>query len=1164
MVDHIANRDKIIRSLREELIGPSPKGEPINCSAEIIFESDKDFYKPRQQDNGDEILQRDPPLVRYGVGVLHPAKTPFENDDLNQNQADDTVSENQFEETNSREEELITEEANKDCEDIKTNISKSIESDSDNLDLSTANASKPSSIGISFLAEFPKNSVLKITANDCGYYRQKKVEVRVKEDNVRERTWWLRKSIKFIAKFTSEEICSTNEKKIVRTQEIDGLKLSFEVFSRPDREKREGVRLLTVCLINRTSTDVNHVSHENCLFQAGFKATIVSPEAQAHILPYPKPNSTEDEEEQSLALLYRKMETYAVGHGCAADWDKESSLGKVNNVIAECLPAFETPSTTPDIRRKDNSNIEVPMAPLAGLVEGNDGFTALEEVVNLYEQWIEEKIAEIPFLDGKYQDAAYRHMDECNRAAQRMRNGLNYLLNNAQAKRAFQLANHAILLQQICSSSELRKANFDSQTKRYNFSTNYKAPNLSPIPPSRGKWRAFQVAFLLMSVESTAEGNIPERSTVELIWFPTGGGKTEAYLGLSAFATFMRRLKNPDDAGVNVLMRYTLRLLTAQQFQRASALICAMEHLRRQHQDKLGKEPFSIGIWVGGETTPNKRKNAVHALGQLQKSSSAENPFLISRCPWCNAQFGRYEGKLPSSLPKVLGYKKIRDTVIFECPDNECEFSKNDGLPVYIIDEDIYEKRPSLIIGTVDKFALLAWSYARKARGLFGIGVDGNRETSPPGLIIQDELHLISGPLGSVVGLYETVIEELCTDRRSEEKIKPKIVCSTATIRRYAEQIKALYGREDAVLFPPPGIDAEDAFFSRYARNDDGTLQRGRIYVGVHAPSLRSLQTAQVRSFSAILQAPVTLTAEERDPWWTFLQFFNSLRELGTTLSLLQSDIPGYLKVIRNRLGLEWQESRRLWSVLELTGRIRSDQVPEAIAKLEVKCNSENNPHPIDVCLASNIIEVGVDIDRLSLMAVVSQPKTTSQYIQVTGRVGRRWWERPGLVVTLYSPTRPRDRSHFEKFRSYHQQLYAQVEPTSVTPFSPPVLDRALHAVMTTYARQIGNQKIAQTPIPYPENLIEQLREILIPRIELVDPDELENFEKVFNKRSSEWQNWQRTNWEKGKDDTDIPLLRVAGEYASRERQRLSWATPMSMRNVDAECQAEITNLYIP
>jgi Helicase conserved C-terminal domain len=1145
MTKHIENRDKIIQALREELVGPSPQGKPRNCSGEITFNSDKEgFYDPWRQDNGEEILQRDPPRIRYGVGVLYPLNTKLENEDLTSTQSDkDPIQDNQQEEID-----IITDEVKESLEKIKEQISEIAEDNADDFNLSAANASQPSSMGISFLAEFPKKSVLLIKITDCGRYYQKKVKV-----GGHERTWWLRSPVNFTAEFAAEELCGTKERRLVKTSERDGLKLNIEVFSRPDQKNREGIRLVTVCLINRTDGS----GDENCLFQAGFTGTIVSEKGEAHILPYPKPDLNSDFEEKSLSLLYRKMETYSVGHGCAADWDKESIAGRIKAVTAECLPTFETPSITPDI------GIEVPMAPLAGLVQNNDGFASLSEVVSLYEQWINLKKSEIPSLDAEYQDAANWHIEECTRAAERMRNGLDYLQSNVQAKRAFQLTNYAILLQQI-SSRDLRQANYDSTAKRYTFNPTYQAPNPLKIDSNRGKWRAFQVAFLLMSIQSTSEGEIPERSTVELIWFPTGGGKTEAYLGLSAFSLFMRRLKNPEDVGVNVLMRYTLRLLTAQQFQRASALICSMEYLRRQNETELGKEPFSIGIWVGGETTPNNRTDAVSKLTKLQKDSSAENPFIISQCPWCSAQMGRYPGKLAGGVLNILGYQQSRGTVVLKCSDNACEFH-NTGLPVYVIDEDIYEKRPSLIIGTVDKFAGLAWNYAQKARALFGIGADGERENSPPGLIIQDELHLISGPLGSVVGLYETVIEELCTDRRNGQEIQPKIVCSTATIRRYADQVKALYGREDVVLFPPPGIDAEDSFFSRYARNNlDRTLERGRVYVGVHAPVLKSLQTAQMRTFAAILQAPVFLTPEEKDPWWTLLLFFSSLKELGTTLSLLQSDIPGYLRVIKNRLGLDKDKTRRLWHILELTGRIRSDKVPESISKLEVRCDNTNNQLPIDVCLASNIIEVGVDIDRLSLMTVVGQPKTTSQYIQVTGRVGRRWWERPGLVVTLYSPTRPRDRSHFEKFRSYHQQLYAQVEPTSITPFSPPVLDRALHAIMATYVRQTGDQQTVQTPYPYPKNLIEQLREILIPRIQLIDEAEVENFEKVFEERASQWQRWQRTNWEKkGRDTTDIPLLRAAGDYASPEWQRLSWSTPMSMRNVDAECQAEITNLYL-
>jgi superfamily II DNA or RNA helicase len=236
--------------------------------------------------------------------------------------------------------------------------------------------------------------------------------------------------------------------------------------------------------------------------------------------------------------------------------------------------------------------------------------------------------------------------------------------------------------------------------------------------------------------------------------------------------------------------------------------------------------------------------------------------------------------------------------------------------------------------------------------------------------------------------------------------------------------------------------------------------------------------------------------------------------------------------------------------------------VPEAILALETSSNSSNDNLPVDACLASNILEVGVDIDRLSLMAVVGQPKSTSQYIQVTGRVGRRWWERPGLVATLFAASRPRDRSHFEKFRSYHERLYAQVEPVSVTPFSPPALDRALHAVMVLYARQLGGQEVAESPYPYPTNLIEQLRTILLPRVRVVDEAEVENFERIFRKRAKEWENWERTNWNKTTTDDNFLLLR-AGEYADPNSKLYSWPTPTSMRNVDAECQAQITSLYL-
>jgi hypothetical protein len=606
-------------------------------------------------------------------------------------------------------------------------------------------------------------------------------------------------------------------------------------------------------------------------------------------------------------------------------------------------------------------------------------------------------------------------------------------------------------------------------------------------------------------------------------------------------------------------------LLTAQQFQRASRLICAMEYVRQQHAGELGEAEISTGIWLGGTTTPNTREEARSVLRSLQNGDGREqNKFVLDRCPWCGAEMGpvnltagRGRGRR-GGVPRVIGYERRDNTVVYACPDRRCEF--HGLLPLYVIDEDIYEKRPDLVIGTVDKFAMLAWK--PQARALFGIAEDGTRAYSPPGLIIQDELHLISGPLGSMVGLYEPIIEELCTDRRGQQAAKPKIVSSTATIRSYSEQVQGLYARDRTSLFPPPGLDAADSFFARVARRADGTLERGRIYAGVHAPGLGSLQTVQVRTFSALLQAPQPMAAADRDPWWTLLLFFNSLHELGTTLTLFQSDIPDLLRgALRQRLGISFQDVRQLRKILELTGRLPGDEVPKAISALEVPTVSQQG-QAVDVCLASNIIEVGVDIDRLSLMAVVGQPKTTSQYIQVTGRVGRKS-DQPGLVVTIYTASKPRDRSHFEKFRSYHERLYAQVEPTSVTPFSRPALDRAAHAVIASYVRQLGDSDQAESPYPFPASLVAAVSHILDQRAATVDPDELAALRRIIQRRGDEWQRWQRLKWDGAIHAEDMPLMRPAGAYVTPENARVSWATPQSLRNVDAECQAEITRLYM-
>jgi hypothetical protein len=1140
----IEARHAVFEVLRRELVGPDPQGEPFDGDAGPVDESTA-WMPRRQAASGEEILTRDGPDRRYGIGVLYSRAALARGDEVT---AGEGPPETPGEDTGP---DLITRTFQTAAAQAQDGLGGEPAGADMDLDLSGANEYRPTTMAVSFLAELPTGAVLTLYLQ-AGRYQEREIAV-----GTRARAWWFRSPCALEAAWQADDLryragwC----RPATTATNLDGLDVRAFAVSRP---RGDGTSLITAGIMNLTpGTTPNHF-----LFQVAFKLSLSDAPV---ILPYPEPeHSRRDREEESIDLLYRRVPTFAVGHGCAAGWVASGQPGRCSEVSAEPLPVVDTPSITPEVRRPNGTDLKVPMAPLAGLVRGDDGLGSLSEVIDLYEEWIQAREAESLALGENHRRTAIRHLGACRDLAARMKAGLELISNDGPAREAFMLANRAVLLQQVHSVGTTRELAYDARLQAVRFSQPRRpADPLSP-PPGRGAWRPFQVAFLLAAMPSCAGGSHPDRDVVELLFFPTGGGKTEAYLGLSAFSIFLRRLRDPADVGVEVLMRYTLRLLTAQQFQRAASLVCAMETIRTSHGG-LGQAPFTIGIWVGGDTAPNTRKEALEGLREL-RAGNAPNPFLVIRCPWCAAQVGPLKeqgrrGRDTGRGPRVLGYDESDRSVRISCTDNTCEFSG--GLPVFVIDEDIYEHRPSIVIGTVDKFAQLAWR--ADARSLFGLGPSGVHEVSPPRLIIQDELHLISGPLGSMVGLYEAAIERLCTDRRGGEPVPPKIVSSTATIRRYEDQVRALFARERVALFPPHGIDAADSFFARYATYPPGhpragEVREGRMYVGIHGGGLGSLQTAQVRTFAALLQAGMDLPEQERDPYWTLMVFFNSLRELGTSLSLLQSDIPDYMKVIRNRRGSSWDEVRRLNREMELTSRLQNDDVPQVMEALTVPYGQGKDA--VDVCLASNIIEVGIDIERLSLMAVVGQPKSTSQYIQVTGRVGRRWEDRPGLIATIYSPTKPRDRSHYEKFRSYHERLYAQVEPTSVTPFAPPVLARAVHAVIVSWVRQRLDVAPASSPYPVPLDAIEEAAGILRRRVSTVDPEEAASLDTALARRVGEWQRWLPGEWRRASPGAEPGLLYAAGEYADPEERVRSWATPVSMRNVDAECQGVITGIY--
>lgn len=551
----------------------------------------------------------------------------------------------------------------------------------------------------------------------------------------------------------------------------------------------------------------------------------------------------------------------------------------------------------------------------------------------------------------------------------------------------------------------------------------------------------------------------------------------------------------------------------------------------------------------------------------MSRKGNSENRFVLLSCPWCGAGMGAYPFH---RAYRIVGYRTVGSLsrVAHICGDSECEFSNEPGLPVLVSDEAIYDTPPTLLIGTVDKFALLPWYPA--ASSIFGIR-DGHRESPPPDLIVQDELHLISGPLGSMVGHYETVIGELCV---SEDGYPAKIVASTATIARAREQVRSLYAREQALLFPPQGLEWGDSFFAEERRD-----LPGRYYLGIFATGLPSQQTAVVRVMSSILQSPKLVPDAGDaaiDPYWTVVTYFNSIRELGSAATLVSADIQEYMKVLHSRLGLTkaWRPSgsdldRRRWirsPTLELTSRVQSGEISSTLQRL-FEPYSSSGGSAVDVCLATNMIQVGLDVGRLGLMVVSGQPKTTAEYIQATSRVGRRK-ERPGLVVVLLNPAKPRDRSHYEQFRPYHERLDSAVEPTSVTPFAVPVRDRALHALIVTMVRFWGDAAIRETPDSIlSSDLIERMRRVVSERVKAVDPEELGAAQRYFDHVVDRWTRTIPGRYGGfGKLDEELPLMYPYGsephpgwEAASREPP---WPTPSSMRSVDANCELGVIGAY--
>lgn len=877
--------------------------------------------------------------------------------------------------------------------------------------------------------------------------------------------------------------------------------------------------LATVTLVNRRALNEHGTADAaDCLFQVAMRCRPVG----GAIPPYPSVLGLQsDEEEEELALLYRNVPTFAIGHGAAAVWGEEKEH-KVDWVGTSYLPCYAVPAVDYNLDKKSDA---LSLRRLSAIRDDSSVIVDLHEFVDGYESWLNSFQNVLQEISPQFSEAATRITGRVEAAVSRMRRGVELLASDEDpdVRAAFAFANRAMLMQMAHATDEAYAGKRKPRTAE-----------LAPEPDYdslENAWRPFQLAFLLLTMESAVHPDSPDRELVDLIWFPTGGGKTEAYLALSAFTIFYRRLTLGDSgAGTTVITRYTLRLLTAQQFQRASTLVCACEVIRRRQPGLLGSRPISIGIWIGGGNSPNTYVEAIELFEKIKNRERVTLSFQVDLCPWCGTEIIP-DGDVDED---AYGVQPSNGSFRMACPNPGCDF--HDHLPVSSVDEDIYDNPPTILIGTVDKFARFTWE--PRAGSLLGTGSDPG-----PSLIIQDELHLISGPLGTIMGLYEAAFDVVMRASGAN----PKVVASTATIRRAEQQVRGLFGRPLAV-FPPPGPNADDSYFVRFDRS-----LPGRLYCGV-MPQGHTPLTAMVHLSSVLLQAPLDSGISEQglDAYWTLVAYHNNLMELGKTITLAHDDIPARLSVIAD---VE-DDVRALSddSIMELTSNVPPAEIP---GRLEALNRPRTETASVAFVACTNMISVGVDVPRLGLMLVSGQPKTTSEYIQATSRVGRRV---PGLVFTLFSPARPRDRSHYESFLPYHAALYKAVEPTSVTPFSIPARARALHADLVMLARHAQgwteNDQAGKFDPADPDwlSLVAQFLE----RVERSDPEELAQIERHIQELESVWT-------QRAVMATSVGGLRYratgkqhVGLLRSFEDDGPEWPTLNSMRNIDVEVRMRV------
>lgn len=877
----------------------------------------------------------------------------------------------------------------------------------------------------------------------------------------------------------------------------------------------------------------NEKLNKICLFQP--QISICSP----FLKEYSQETYSNDDEQKIINYIYQDVKNYGIGHNCSVIWDRATNVIKTT---------FMPISNMPVVSHADNNDL---MSIKEMSVWGNNKRLVLDNLsdfANRYSEWITNQEQKCSNHDDL--DVANAIIHKQKAILQRMIKGISFL-ENEDVFRAFQIANTAMYIQRVLST-DTNYSYIEKEISEVNNDYPYSDINNFINHSCSDKYRSFQLAFLLISIEGVVNPFSSARQDyVDLIWFPTGGGKTEAYLAVTAFTIAYRRIVNTTYyGGTTVLMRYTLRLLTAQQFERASRLIVALEYLRMQTGfEDLREETISIGMWVGSAATPNTLKEAFDSIDNIEHecnkqngSPKDKNHFQISCCPWCGT-------KLITKTKDtwLYGFEKNRKDITIKCTNPGCFYNK--CLPVNVVDELIYQKPPTLLFGTVDKFAQLAHK-----ENTFELFKNNSNRNLPPELIIQDELHLLNGPLGSIVGIYESVIDLLCT---TDGGVKPKIIASTATTRNTENQIQKLYSGRSVMIFPANGINYQDNFFYKTEYQNSTNRQ----YIGL-MPTGKTSTDTQLNLLAHLLVARLEIFLDDQtkaclDNYWTVVSYYNNKKELGKIANKIGDEIRNFTATLQHRLllnkdnqnNLSFNFNRLSNETRELTGRVDNKNIKAVLSEIESKINIldlDRNFNKISLVLATNMISVGIDIERLNVMLINGMPKNTAEYIQASSRIGRK---HKGLAILLLDPYKTREKSYFEHFSDFHQAYYKFVEPLTVTPFTEQIIDKMLTTLSISFIRNYIANMAEDSQAKYFEKT--HLDILINYLLALTDSNIAKYMTAKFNALAADWVSKIARN----------PNLRYK-DIIKKPLEDSLWQVMNSLRDVDTSTYIEYKSDY--